>query len=108
MFLLGWITLGVMSALDKADILGEVAFKDGEVPGEVTAFFWILCMAGPVTIILSQKILFGARKMGTAWEGSGMPNFHPMVYNMGGPLFAWGWFMLFVGICGYPVNTEAL
>jgi len=49
---------------------------------------------------MSQKILFGARKMGTLWEESGKPNFHPIVYNMGGPLFVWGWFMLWVATSG--------
>ena len=59
-------------------------------------------MLGPITIIYSQKILFGARKMGTLWEQSGKPNFHPIVYNMGGPLFVSGWFMLWLGTCGLP------
>jgi hypothetical protein len=39
-------------------------------------------MFGPITVIISQKILFGARKMGTFWEESGTPNFSPIVYNM--------------------------
>lgn len=71
-FLLGWITLGVMSSLDVSEQLGSKSY------GSV----WVLCMMGPFTIILSQKILFGARKMGTLWEESGKPNFHPIVYNM--------------------------
>jgi hypothetical protein len=59
-------------------------------------------MLGPITIILSQKILFGSRKMGTLWEESGSPNFRPVVYNMGGPLFVWGWFVLWMGTNGLP------
>ena len=63
---------------------------------------WALCMLGPFTVILSQKILFESRKMGTLWEESGKPNFHPIVYNMGGPLFVWGWFILFMGTSAVP------
>merc|ERR1719203_1240144 len=37
------------------------------------ALVWSLCMLGPITIIMSQKILFGSRKMGTLWEESGKP-----------------------------------
>ena len=96
-FLLGWITLGVMSSLDVSKQLGKYDY------GSV----WVLCMLGPFTIILSQKILFGARKMGTLWEESGEPNFHPIVYNMGGPLFVWGWFFFFMGTCGIPGMTDA-
>ena len=59
-------------------------------------------MLGPFTVILSQKILFESRKMGTLWEESGKPNFHPIVYNMGGPLFVWGWFYLFMGTSAIP------
>eukprot|EP00972_Heterocapsa_arctica_P019545 2885251-Heterocapsa_arctica.AAC.1 len=46
--------------------------------------------------------------MGTLWEESGKPNFHPIVYNMGGPLFVWGWFMLFIGTSGVPQMADAL
>ena len=91
MFLLGWIALGVLSSLDAT---AQTA--------EAEPYVWVLCMLGPITIIYSQKILFGARKMGTLWELSGKPNFHPIVYNMGGPLFVWGWFMLWLGTCGLP------
>ena len=91
MFLLGWIALGVLSSLDAT---AQTA--------EAEPYVWVLCMLGPITIIYSQKILFGARKMGTLWEQSGKPNFHPIVYNMGGPLFVSGWFMLWLGTCGLP------
>jgi hypothetical protein len=91
-FLLGWITLGVMSSLDVCTQLGT--YNYGSV--------WVLCVLGPFTIILSQKILFGARKMGTLWEESGKSNFHPIVHNMGGPLFVWGWFFFFLGVAGIP------
>lgn len=91
LFLLGWISLGILSSLDVKQQLGQ---SHGTV--------WVLCMLGPFTIILSQKILFESRKMGTLWEASGKPNFHPIVYNMGGPLFVWGWFLFFLGTCGIP------
>eukprot|EP00440_Ansanella_granifera_P058569 gb/GFBE01063479.1/.p1 GENE.gb/GFBE01063479.1/~~gb/GFBE01063479.1/.p1 ORF type:complete len:519 (+),score=126.52 gb/GFBE01063479.1/:1-1557(+) len=96
LFLLGWIALGFMSACD-------VTHQIGSTLDDLTrAYIFMLCMLGPVTIIYSQKILFGARKMGTKWEESGKPNFHPIVYNMGGPLFVWGWFYLWLGSCGLP------
>jgi len=102
-FLLGWITLGIMSALDIT-----IQINDRDEYDESTVGTWFLCMLGPITIILSQKILFGSRKMGTLWEESGKPNFHPIVYNMGGPLFVLGWFMLWMGTCSLPgvVNKD--
>lgn len=104
-FLAGWIVLGIMSSLDASKALEDInyeQFNDGKIPTK--AGQWILCMLGPFTIILSQKILFGSRKMGTLWEESGKPNFHPIVYNLGGPLFVFGWFMLWLGTSGVPVN----
>eukprot|EP00930_Biecheleria_cincta_P004318 TRINITY_DN10522_c0_g1_i2.p1 TRINITY_DN10522_c0_g1~~TRINITY_DN10522_c0_g1_i2.p1 ORF type:complete len:519 (+),score=90.15 TRINITY_DN10522_c0_g1_i2:107-1558(+) len=95
LFLIGWIALGIVSSLD-------ITTQVGKIDNWTKACIWILCMLGPITIIVSQKILFGARKMGTLWEESGKPNFHPIVYNMGGPLFVWGWFMLWLGISGLP------
>lgn len=95
-FLLGWITLGVTSALD---VIAQLEGIDGP---KDRGLVWALCMLGPFTVILSQKILFESRKMGTLWEESGKPNFHPIVYNMGGPLFVWGWFYLFMGTCAVP------
>ena len=95
-FLLGWITLGVTSALD---VVAQLEGVDG--PNDCS-LVWTLCMLGPFTVILSQKILFESRKMGTLWEESGKPNFRPVVYNMGGPLFVWGWFYLFMGTSAVP------
>ena len=74
MFLLGWITLGIVSALDVTKQLDD----NDNYPKVDQQGVWILCMLGPFTVILSQKILFGARKMGTLWEESGKPNFHPV------------------------------
>jgi len=109
MFLLGWISLGILSALDVTDQLDDMKnpFNTVTKMGEYDqAGVWVLCMLGPFTIILSQKILFGARKMGTAWEGSGVPNFHPIVYNMGGPLFVWGWFLFLMGTSSVPFDRN--
>ena len=89
-------SLGVTSALDV------VAQLEGSGGPKDRGLVWALCMLGPFTVILSQKILFESRKMGTLWEESGKPNFHPIVYNMGGPLFVWGWFCLFMGTCAVP------
>jgi len=93
-FLLGWITLGVMSGLDVA--------SDKNLDKSHAGSRCLCIMFGPFTVILSQKILFGARKTGTFWDEKGTPNFNPIVYSMGGPLFVWGWFMFWIGTCGTP------
>lgn len=102
LFVIGWISLGVTSALDVTEQLQAYGFD-----GPTKALTWILCMLGPITIIMSQQILFSARKMGTFWEQSGIPNFHPIVYNMGGPLFVFGWFMLWLGTSGIAGEADA-
>lgn len=94
MFLIGWILLGIMSALDVTSQLKGNSIDQFSC--------WVLCILGPFTVILSQKILFMSRKMGTLWEQSGKPNFHPVVYNMGGPLFVWGWFFFLMGTSSVP------
>ena len=106
-FLVGWIILGILSALDVGTQLNNHVFDHNNPSHPLT---WTLCLLGPLTVILSQKILFESRKMGTLWEQEGKPNFRPVVYNMGGPLFVWGWFLFFMGICGVPSNwwTSAL
>ena len=72
LFLLGWIVLGIMSSLDVTKQLDDKNNNsDQGLP-------WALCMLGPFTVILSQKILFESRKMGTLWEESGKPNFRPV------------------------------
>merc|ERR1712117_21492 len=93
-FLIGWIVLGIMSSLDvMQQITSGPDSKD-------IGLAWTFCMLGPFTVIQSQKILFESRKMGTLWEGSGKPNFHPIVYNMGGPLFmGWRTLVAFAGGC---------
>jgi len=111
-FLLGWITLGIMSALDASHYYGNMGdyFKkyDGENLTEYNKMAaWFLCLLGPITIIMSQKILFSSRKMGTTWETTASPNFHPIVYNMGGPLFVLGWFLLWLGCNGVPRSFTA-
>ena len=100
LFLLGWIALGVTSSLDVM-----IQLEAGDDSKDI-GLVWTFCMLGPFTVILSQKILFESRKMGTKWEASGKPNFHPIVYNMGGPLFVWGWFFLLLGTCAVPAMTN--
>jgi len=113
------IPAGIMSALDVTKQLDDMNVSSDQ------SGVWVLCMLGPFTVILSQKILFESRKMGTFWEESGKPNFHPTVYNMGGPyrdppvadepppvtdtagwmagpLFVWGWFFFLMGTCSLP------
>ena len=53
---------------------------------------------GAVTIIASMKILWKFRKMGDTWEQEGKPNPDPVVYNLGGPLFCFGWFLFWIGM----------
>jgi hypothetical protein len=36
--------------------------------------------------------------MGDSWEQSGKPNPNPVVYNLGGPLFVFGFFLYWVGM----------
>merc|ERR1719414_1964985 len=91
-----------MSALDVSKCLDDMN-NDYSRAGT-----WATCMLGPFTIILSQKILFEHRKMGTFWEAAGKPNFHPIVYNMGGPLFVFGWFMLWLGTSGVSMDFGKL
>ena len=87
------IGFGVMAHKVDERILCKDAFEELLIGEE---------LLGPLTVILSQKILFESRKMGTLWEVEGKPNFRPVVYNMGGPLFVWGWFYFFLGTCGVP------
>ena len=40
--------------------------------------------------------------MGDSWEQDAKPNPDAVVYNMGGPLFVFGWFLYLVGMAGTP------
>lgn len=109
MFLVGWIALGITSALDVNEQLAPWAHVTGTPASPLArGYTWVLMLMGPITIIMSQKILFVSRKMGTGWEGSGQPNFNPIVYNMGGPLFVLGWFMLLVGTSSIPYKVPEM
>lgn len=61
---------------------------------------------GAVCIIASMKILWKFRKMGDTWEQQGKPNPNPVVYNMGGPLFVFGWFLFWVGMAATTDTTD--
>lgn len=66
-----------------------------------------LRFAGAASIVASMKILWKYRKMGDTWEQEGKPNPKPVVYNAGGPLFVWGWFLFWLGIAADNNDTTA-
>jgi hypothetical protein len=78
MFVLSWIGLTVASGISVDT--GAVSFILGGI--------------GAALIIMSMKVLWKYRKMGDTWEQQGKPNPNPIVYNMGGPLFVFGWFFI--------------
>lgn len=81
LFLTSWIVLTVVSGW------GQLS--------KVQALFRTL---GMVCIIASMKVLWKYRKMGDTWESEGKPNPNPVVYNIGGPLFVFGWFLFWFGM----------
>ncbi len=89
LFLVSWIGLSIASSISTGN--GVPSF--------------ILCFLGAISIILSMKILWKNRKMGDAWEAEGKPNPNPVVYNMGGPLFIFGWFLFWVGMSSTNAGT---
>ena len=70
-FVLSWIGLTIVSGFSAN--AGTPSF--------------VFCALGMVCIVASMKILWKHRKMGDTWEQEGKPNPHPVVYNLGGPLF---------------------
>lgn len=80
-FVFSWLILSLSSVMDAENNSAS-----------------ILCPLGAVSIIASMKILWKNRKMGDTWEQEGKPNPNPVVYNMGGPLFVFGWFLFWVGM----------
>ncbi|MFT7625755.1 MAG: hypothetical protein ACI9WU_004946, partial [Myxococcota bacterium] len=88
-FGLSWVGLTIASGLSAG--LGAVSFA--------------FCGAGVVSIVASMKILWEHRKMGDSWEQEGKPNPRPVVYNMGGPLFVFGWFLFWVGMSSTASGT---
>lgn len=81
-FLLSWVGLTIASGFSANT--GAPSF--------------ILCGAGAISIIASMRILWKHRKMGDSWEQAGRPNPNAVVYNLGGPLFVFGWFLFWVGM----------
>ena len=67
----------------------------------------LYCPFGMISIIASMKILRKHRKMGDSWEQDGVPNPNPVVYNMGGPLFVFGWFLFWLGVAGTTSEEDA-
>jgi len=85
MFVTSWILLSIFSSMDA----------DGSLRSGGLSL--VLCFLGAFCIIASMKILWKFRKMGDTWEQEGKPNPNPVVYNMGGPLFVFGWFLFWLG-----------
>jgi hypothetical protein len=56
-----------------------------------------------VAIVASMEILWKHRKMGDSWEQEGRPNPNPVVYNLGGPLFVFGWFLFWLGMASTAI-----
>lgn len=81
MFVSTWLVLTVSSYLSTSQVATGVC-----------------CGLGMVSIVASMKILWKFRKMGDSWEQEGKPNPNPVVYNIGAPLFVWGWFLFWVGM----------
>ena len=82
MFMRSWIGLTVSSGLSTGN--GTPSF--------------VLGALGMICIIMSMRLLWKYRKMGDSWEQEGRANPNPIVYNMGGPLFVFGWFLFWVGM----------
>lgn len=76
--------------------------------GELTPTHASLRAAGAISIIASMKILWKFRKMGDDWEQKGTPNPDPIVYNMGGPLFIFGWFLFWVGAASTHIIDQGV
>ena len=82
LFVLSWLGLTVTSGLST----------------DIGSYSFILGGLGAVSIIASMKLLWKYRKMGDSWEQDGKPNPNPIVYNMGGPLFVFGWFLFWLSM----------
>ncbi len=82
MFVMSWVGLTIVSGLG----------------GNIGATAYVLGGFGAASIVVSMKLLWKYRKMGDSWEQKGEPNQNPIVYNMGGPLFVFGWFLFWVGM----------
>lgn len=89
--------LGLSFVLSWLGLTVSTTYSTGT--GAATA---IPCALGAVSIIASMKILWKYRKMGDSWEQDAKPNPDAVVYNMGGPLFVFGWFLYLLGMAGTP------
>jgi len=55
------------------------------------------CLTGVISITLSGKVLWVARKMGHSWEQTGLPNRDFVVFNLGGAMLVFGSFLFYLG-----------
>ena len=91
MFVASWLVLTIVS---------------GYGDDELTRLHLVFRALGAITIIASMKVLWKFRKMGDSWEQDGQPNPNPVVYNMGGPMFVFGWFLFWIGMSGVGALAE--
>ena len=82
LFALFWVLLTVFTSTDS------------EAPG----IAWVFAIAGMLSIMIAMMLLWKYRKMGTSWEEEGVPNPNPVVYNAGGPMFVFGWFLFWIAM----------
>lgn len=80
LFAMFWLLLSIFTSIED------------DAPGAV----WAFAIAGMLSIIMAMMMLWKYRKMGTSWEEDGVPNPNPVVYNLGGPMFVFGWFLFWV------------
>lgn len=92
--------------LSMSFVGGWILLTTGSIMSSANSYAAVLNPAGMVCIIASMKILWKFRKMGDSWEQEGKPNPNPVVYNMGGPLFVFGWFLYWVGMAATPGTEE--
>lgn len=108
------LTLGWIASIPMADsVITRNAAKKAKLSGaflaswivlvlvtgwaELTSIHMLFRAVGAICIIASMKVLWKYRKMGDSWEQQGEPNPNPVVYNIGGPLFVFGWFLFWFG-----------
>eukprot|EP00040_Diaphanoeca_grandis_P040140 m.261364 g.261364 ORF g.261364 m.261364 type:complete len:444 (+) comp42017_c0_seq1:349-1680(+) len=97
MFVLSWIGLSIFSSYIESGT--DWSFRNGNLS-------IALCLIGAFTIIASMKILWKHRKMGDDWEQHAKPNPNPVVYNMGGPMFVFGWFVFWLGMASVNLDQD--
>lgn len=92
LFAIAWVGLAISSG---------IASDNGALP-------FVFSATGALSIVVAMKLLWKYRKMGDSWEQDARPNPNPIVYNMGGPLFVLGWFLVWIAIAtADPAGLES-